>query len=252
MPLRLCLVGAGHMGRDPCPEARRHEGRETYVHRGRGQGGCRGRPQQSTASPGPSIPAMPWRTGCVQRSSHRPPIPITPSQGSSWKTASTSSSRSPLRPPRGGEEADRPRRQKGVRPSGGPPRAFQPAVPQGKGRHQKPLLIEAHRIGPFTGRSTDIDVVHDLMIHDIDLVLSLVKDDIKRLTARGAPVLTEKIDVAHARIEFAGGCVATLNASRVSMARERVFRVHRGRPLVFARPGGGGDDRYRKAQRRQS
>ena len=102
---------------------------------------------------------------------------------------------------------------------------FSPPFRKARAVIKKPLLIEAHRIGPFTGRSTDIDVVHDLMIHDIDLVISLVKDNIKGLTARGAPVLTEKIDVAHARIEFAGGCVATLNASRVSMARERVFRV---------------------------
>ena len=102
---------------------------------------------------------------------------------------------------------------------------FSPPFRKARAVIEKPLLMEAHRIGPFTGRSTDIDVVHDLMIHDIDLVLSLVKETIKGLTARGAPVLTEKIDVAHARIEFTGGCVATLNASRVSMARERVFRV---------------------------
>lgn len=90
---------------------------------------------------------------------------------------------------------------------------------------RNPLLIEARRIGPFTGRSTDIDVVHDLMIHDINLVLSLVKSDITRIDARGTPVLTEKIDVAHARIEFSGGCIATLTASRVSRMRERVFSV---------------------------
>ena len=90
---------------------------------------------------------------------------------------------------------------------------------------RNPLLIEARRIGPFTGRSTDIDVVHDLMIHDINLVLSLVKSDITRIDARGTPVLTEKIDVAHARIEFSGGCIATLTASRVSRVRERVFAV---------------------------
>jgi predicted dehydrogenase len=68
-------------------------------------------------------------------------------------------------------------------------------------------------------------VVHDLMIHDINLVLSLVKNDITRIDARGTPVLTEKIDVATARIEFAGGCIATLTASRVSHMRERVFTV---------------------------
>jgi predicted dehydrogenase len=102
---------------------------------------------------------------------------------------------------------------------------FSPPFRKAKAAITKPLLIEAHRISPFTGRSTDIDVVHDLMIHDIDLVLSLVKDAVKGLTARGAPVLTERVDVAHARIEFAGGCVATLTASRVSKTRERLFRV---------------------------
>ncbi len=102
---------------------------------------------------------------------------------------------------------------------------FSPPFRKAKAAITKPLLIEAHRISPFTGRSTDIDVVHDLMIHDIDLALSLVKDGIKGLTASGAPVLTERIDVANARIEFAGGCVATLTASRVSKTRERLFRV---------------------------
>ena len=102
---------------------------------------------------------------------------------------------------------------------------FSPPFRKARATIARPLLVEAHRISPFTGRSTDIDVVHDLMVHDIDLVLSLVKDGVRKLTARGAPVLTEKIDVAHARVEFAGGCVATLTASRVSKTKERSFRV---------------------------
>ena len=102
---------------------------------------------------------------------------------------------------------------------------FSPPFRKAETTIRDPLLIEARRIGPFTGRSTDIDVVHDLMIHDINLVLSLVKSDITRIDARGTPVLTEKIDVAHARIEFSGGCIATLTASRVSRMRERVFSV---------------------------
>lgn len=105
---------------------------------------------------------------------------------------------------------------------------FSPPFRRAQTTIRDPLLIEARRIGPFTGRSTDIDVVHDLMIHDINLVLSLVKNDITRIDARGTPVLTEKIDVATARIEFAGGCIATLTASRVSRMRERVFAVFEG------------------------
>ena len=102
---------------------------------------------------------------------------------------------------------------------------FSPPFRKAQTTVRDPLLIEARRIGPFTGRSTDIDVVQDLMIHDINLVLSLVKRDITRIDARGTPVLTEKIDVANARVEFAGGCIATLTASRVSRMRERVFTI---------------------------
>ncbi len=102
---------------------------------------------------------------------------------------------------------------------------FSPPFLKAQTTIRHPLFIEARRIGPFTGRSTDIDVIHDLMIHDINLVLSLVKSDITRVDARGTPVLTEKTDVAHARIEFAGGCIATLTASRVSRTRERIFTV---------------------------
>jgi len=88
-----------------------------------------------------------------------------------------------------------------------------------------PLAMEARRISGFTGRSTDIDVIHDLMIHDIDLVLSLAKADIRRISAEGTPVITKKIDVANARIEFVDGCVANLSASRASNARERRFTI---------------------------
>ena len=88
-----------------------------------------------------------------------------------------------------------------------------------------PFSIEARRISVFTGRSVDIDVIHDLMIHDIDLVLSLKTSPITAIFAQGAPVFTTKIDVANARIEFADGCVATLTASRASGVRERVFKI---------------------------
>ena len=91
---------------------------------------------------------------------------------------------------------------------------------------RQPLLIECRRISPFTGRSTDVDVVLDLMIHDIDLVLSLAGDEVQNLFARGLSFMTDKIDVAYAWIEFAGGCVATLMASRVASFRERSLAIH--------------------------
>lgn len=88
-----------------------------------------------------------------------------------------------------------------------------------------PMFIEAQRLSPFTGRSTDIDVVFDLMIHDIDLTLSLIPSEVREIRAQGTPVVTSKIDAASARIEFACGCVANLTASRVSVERERIFRI---------------------------
>lgn len=88
-----------------------------------------------------------------------------------------------------------------------------------------PLLIQAHRVSGFSGRSTDIDVIHDLMIHDIDLVLSITKSHVRSVWARGTRVLTENIDVANARLEFDNGCTAMLTASRVSGAKERTFSV---------------------------
>jgi predicted dehydrogenase len=102
---------------------------------------------------------------------------------------------------------------------------FSPPFRRARATIRDPLFLEAHRVGPFTGRSTDIDVIHDLMIHDIDLVSSLARGHIIHVRARGTPVFTERIDVAAARIEFTGGCVATLFASRVSATKERLFRV---------------------------
>lgn len=92
-------------------------------------------------------------------------------------------------------------------------------------RVQAPRFIEALRLGVFVERATDVDVVTDLMIHDIDIVLSLVKSDIKSIAASGAPVLTEHVDIANARIEFENGTVANVTASRVSNKKERRMRV---------------------------
>ncbi len=88
-----------------------------------------------------------------------------------------------------------------------------------------PQFIESTRLAPFTPRATDVSVILDLMIHDIDLILDLVASPIERISASGIPVLTETIDIANARIEFAGGCVANVTASRISRKHERKLRV---------------------------
>lgn len=88
-----------------------------------------------------------------------------------------------------------------------------------------PRFIEVHRLGTFVERGTDVDVVTDLMIHDIDIVMSLVKAKIKRVDAVGLPVLTEHVDIANARMEFVNGAVANITASRVSNKKQRRMRV---------------------------
>ena len=89
----------------------------------------------------------------------------------------------------------------------------------------KPLLVECRRVSPFTGRSTDVDVVLDLMIHDLDMVLSFHPGAITDVRAVGSPVVSNKVDVAHAWVTFDSGCVATLTASRVATARARELTV---------------------------
>jgi predicted dehydrogenase len=88
----------------------------------------------------------------------------------------------------------------------------------------EPLFIESHRLAPFGPRGTDVAVVLDLMIHDLDLVMSLVGREVAALAAVGVPVLTSSPDIANARLEFAGGAVANLTASRVSLERMRKIR----------------------------
>jgi predicted dehydrogenase len=90
---------------------------------------------------------------------------------------------------------------------------------------KEPGFIEVHRIGPFPGRGTDVDVVLDLMIHDIDIVLTLVKAPVRSVSAVGVPVVSATADIANARLEFANGCVANITASRVSGERLRKIRV---------------------------
>lgn len=90
---------------------------------------------------------------------------------------------------------------------------------------QPPRFIEAHRLAPFKPRGTDVSVVLDLMIHDLDLILSLVDSPVIEVRASGTPVLTDGIDIGNARLEFANGCVANLTASRVSAGTLRKMRL---------------------------
>ena len=90
-----------------------------------------------------------------------------------------------------------------------------------KGRVKNPWFIESHRLGPFSGRGTEVDVVLDLMVHDIDILLSLMNSKVKKFEAVGMPILTRYPDIANARIEFENGCIANLTASRVSKEKIR-------------------------------
>jgi len=101
---------------------------------------------------------------------------------------------------------------------------FNPAIRRLEGVIQEPRFVECHRLAPFVERGTDVDVVLDLMIHDIDVIASLVRSPVERVEAVGVPVLTDKPDIANARITFANGCIANVTASRVSMKRERKIR----------------------------
>ncbi len=88
-----------------------------------------------------------------------------------------------------------------------------------------PRFIEVHRLGAFTARSLDIDAVLDLMIHDLDIVATLLSSEVASIDAVGVPVLTERVDIANARIRFDSGCVANLTASRISQGKVRKLRV---------------------------
>jgi predicted dehydrogenase len=101
---------------------------------------------------------------------------------------------------------------------------WNPAFRAARSSLGRPRFVEAHRLGPFPGRGTDVDVVRDLMIHDIDLVQRLLGEEPASLEAVGAPVLSTQIDLANARLRFPGGCVANLTASRVSPAPRRRIR----------------------------
>lgn len=102
---------------------------------------------------------------------------------------------------------------------------FNPAFIAARGYANKPMFIEAHRLAQFNPRGTDVSVVLDLMIHDIDIVLSIVKSNIKKISASGVAIVSDTPDIANARIEFDNGCVANLTASRLSMKNMRKTRL---------------------------
>jgi predicted dehydrogenase len=102
---------------------------------------------------------------------------------------------------------------------------FNPALAAVGPAVNDPRFLEVHRLGTFPQRSLDIDVIYDLMIHDLDLVLSLVRSPVRSIEAVGVAVLTGKIDIANARLRFANGCIANLTASRISRGRVRKLRL---------------------------
>jgi predicted dehydrogenase len=115
---------------------------------------------------------------------------------------------------------------------------FNPAVTAARKHLHKPMFFEAHRLSVFTPRSLDVDVVLDLMIHDLDIVLSLVASPVREVRAVGLPVLSHKVDIANVRLEFENGCVANFTASRISTERVRklrFFQPHQYLSLDFAR-----------------
>lgn len=102
---------------------------------------------------------------------------------------------------------------------------FNPAVMALKGVLQNPQFIESHRLAPFKSRGTDVNVVLDLMIHDIDILLSMVPHPMKTINSVGVPVLSEEVDIANARLQFENGCVANVTASRASRETMRKMRI---------------------------
>lgn len=102
---------------------------------------------------------------------------------------------------------------------------FNPAVIALQDIVRKPMFIESHRLSIYKERSTDVSVVLDLMIHDIDIILNFVKSEVSEIRAAGVPVISDHVDIANARLEFASGCIANVTASRISTKNERKIRL---------------------------
>jgi predicted dehydrogenase len=123
-------------------------------------------------------------------------------------------------------------RERGVLVAVGHTERFNPAVVAARPYLHAPRFIEVHRLGTFPERSLDIDVVFDLMIHDLDVVLSIVDAPVASIDAVGVPVLTSKIDIANVRLRFANGCIVNLTASRISRERVRKIRFFQSESYV--------------------
>lgn len=102
---------------------------------------------------------------------------------------------------------------------------FNPAVEAVEEIISEPKFIEVQRLGSFSARSLDVDVVLDLMVHDLDIIMALIKDEVSVIRSSGIRVVSDKVDIANARLEFKGGCVATLTASRVHQGKVRKLRI---------------------------
>jgi predicted dehydrogenase len=151
-------------------------------------------------------------------------------------------------------------KQKGLVLQVGHLQRFNPAFRALAADSARPLFVDIERLAPFKARGTDVDVILDLMIHDLDLALALARAPVERVSASGFRVLTDAIDIANARIEFADGTIASLSASRVSQAPVRKLRVFRhdgyvsadlqGQKLRHVRKGAGGiEDAERSFER---
>ena len=116
-------------------------------------------------------------------------------------------------------------REAGVKLQVGHVERFNPAYLAVKNMNLKPMFIEVHRLAQFNPRGTEVSVILDLMIHDIDIILSIVKSDVRNIYASGVAVMTETPDIANIRIEFNNGCVANLTSSRISMKKMRKMRL---------------------------
>lgn len=116
-------------------------------------------------------------------------------------------------------------RERGVKLQVGHIERFNPAILALEGQMVRPMFVESHRLAGFSRRATDVDVVLDLMIHDIDLIVSLVGEAVESVEASGVAVVSDTLDIANARLRFAGGCVANVTASRISQKKMRKMRL---------------------------
>jgi len=116
-------------------------------------------------------------------------------------------------------------KENGVKGQVGHVERFNPAYLNVKDKINSPMFIETHRLAQFNPRGTDVPVILDLMIHDIDIVLDMVKSDIKSISSSGISIISKSPDIANARIEFVNGCVANLTASRISLKNMRKIRI---------------------------